>query len=174
MGIVTTGAVFNHALAGPVGDALAVGTTHPVYFLSEVTLAAHLVAVIHIDFRALFGYQKIPLIFFVAGITGQGPRLAAVIQDNFAMGDFSRPRDPDRFVIMALTATEALHFVFAGLGPEAPPLVSFRHLNGFCRKRQGRIDLLFIIKGSRCIFVDLNDAAFSGIRGASWKNEKQC
>jgi hypothetical protein len=53
---VTTGAVFNHPPAGPVGDALAVGTTHPVFFLPEVTLAAHLVTVIHIDFRALFGY----------------------------------------------------------------------------------------------------------------------
>jgi hypothetical protein len=129
--------------------------------------------VIHIDFRALFGYQKIPLIFFVAGITGQGPRLAAVIQDNFAMGDFSSPRDPDRFVIMALTATEALHFVFAGLGPEAPSLVSFRHQNGRYRKRQGRIDLLLIIKGGRCIFVDLNDAALCGICQAGRKNQQQ-
>jgi hypothetical protein len=71
-----------------------------------------------------------------------------VIQHNFTMGDFSGPRDPDRFVIMALTATEALHFVFAGLGSEAPPLVSFGHQNGRYGKRQGRIDLLFIINGS--------------------------
>ena len=70
MGIMTTSAVFNHPLAGPVGDAFAVGTTHPVFFLPEVALAAHLVAVIHIDFRTLFGYQKITLIFFMTGITG--------------------------------------------------------------------------------------------------------
>ncbi len=70
MGIVTTGAVFNHPLSGPVGDALAVGATHPIFFLSEMALAAHLVAVIHVHFHALFGYQKIALIFFVTGITG--------------------------------------------------------------------------------------------------------
>ena len=60
---MTTGAVFNHPLAGPEGDALAVGATHPVFFLSEMALAAHLVAVIDVYFHALFGYQKITLIF---------------------------------------------------------------------------------------------------------------
>jgi hypothetical protein len=173
MGVMASGAVFNHSLAGPVRDAFAVGTTHPVFFLPEVALTAHLVAVIHIDFRALFGYQKITFIFFVTGITGQRPCLAAMIQDNFTMGNFSGPRDPDRFVIMALTATEALQLVLAGLGSEAPPLVSFRHQNGTYGKRQGRIDLLFIIKGSRCIFVGLNDAALCGIRRACWENQQQ-
>jgi hypothetical protein len=124
-----------------------------------MALAAHLVAVIYIDLHALFGYQKITLIFFMTGITGQGSRLAAMIQDNFTMGHFSGPRDPDRFVIMTLTAFKALNLVLAGLGPETPPLVFFGHLNGFYRKRQGRIDLLSIIKGSRCLFVGLNDAA---------------
>ena len=70
MGVVTSGAVFNHPLAGPIGDALAVGTTHPIFFLPEMALAAHLVGVIHIHFHALFGYQKITLIFVVTGITG--------------------------------------------------------------------------------------------------------
>ena len=69
MRIVAAGAVFDHPLAGPVRDALAMGTTHPVFFLSEVALATHLVAMIHIDFRTLFGYQKVALIFFVTGIT---------------------------------------------------------------------------------------------------------
>jgi hypothetical protein len=75
---------------------------------------------------------------------------------------------------MTLTATKALQLVLAGLSPETASLVSFGHLNGLHRKRQDPIDLLFIIKRSRCIFVDLNNAAFSGIRGVSWKNEKQC
>jgi hypothetical protein len=70
MGVVTTSAVFNHSLAGPVRDALAMGTTHPVFFLPEMALAAHLVTVIHIDFRALFGCQKITPIFFVTGKAG--------------------------------------------------------------------------------------------------------
>jgi hypothetical protein len=67
---VTAGAVFNHPLAGPVGNALAVGTTHPVFFLSEMALPAHLIGVIHVHFDALFGHQKITLIFVVTGITG--------------------------------------------------------------------------------------------------------
>ena len=70
MGVVTSGAVFNHPLAGPIGDAFAVGTTHPIFFLSEMALAAQLVRVIHVHFHALFGYQKITLIFVVTGITG--------------------------------------------------------------------------------------------------------
>ena len=173
MGIVTSGAVFNHPLAGPVGDTLAVSATHPVSFLPEMALAAHLVAVIHIDFCTLFGYQKIPFIFFVAGIAGQGPRLGAVIQGYLTMGDFSGLRDPDRFVIVALTAFKTLHFVLAGLGPEAAPLVSFRHQDGTDGKRQSGIDLLFIIKRGRCIFIDLNDAAFNGIRKTSCHNQQQ-
>ncbi len=95
-------------------------------------------------------------------------------QGDVTMGHFSSPWDRDRFIIMTLTAAKALHLVFAGLGPETPSLVSFGHLNVFHRKRQDRIDLLFIIKGSRRIFVDLNNAAFSGICGAPWKNEQQC
>ena len=70
MGVVTSGAVFNHPLAGPIGDALAVGTAHPVLFLSEMALTAHLVAVIHIDFQPFFGHQKIALILFMTGKTG--------------------------------------------------------------------------------------------------------
>ena len=153
------GAVFHHPLPGPVRDALTVRTAHPVFFLPEVTLAAHLVAVIHIDFGALFGYQKITLIFFVTGITGKRPRLAAVIEGDFSVGDFSGPRNLNRFVVVALTAFEALHLVLAGLGPELSSLVPFCHQNGRYGKRQGRIDLLFIINGGRRIFVDFNDAS---------------
>ena len=156
---MTTGAVFNYPLASPERDAFTVGTPHPVFFLPEVTLAAHLVDVIHIDFGALFGYQKIALIFFVTGITGKGPCLTAMIEGDFTMGDISGPRNLNRFVIVALTAFKALHLVLASLGPELPPLVSFCHQNGRYGKRQGRIDLLFIIKGGRCIFIDLNNAA---------------
>ena len=56
MGIVTGSAVFDHPLAGPIGNALTVGTTHPIFFLSEMALTAHLVAVIHVHFHALFGH----------------------------------------------------------------------------------------------------------------------
>ena len=156
-----------------MGDALAVGTTHPVFFLPEVALTAHLVAVIHIDFCALFGYQKIVFIFFMAGITGQGSCLAAVIQNDFTVGDFSGPRDPDRLVIVALTAFKALHLVLARFGAELPPLVSFRYQHGRYGKRQGRIDLFFIINGRRCIFVDFNDAALCGICQVCRKNQQK-
>jgi len=70
MGIVTGGAVFNHPLAGPEGDAFAVSAAHPILLLPEMALTAHLVAVIHVHFHALFGHQKITLIFVVTGITG--------------------------------------------------------------------------------------------------------
>ena len=70
MRVMTGCTVFDDPLARPVGDALAVGATGPILFLPEMALAAHLVAVIHIYLRSLFGYQKITFISFVAGITG--------------------------------------------------------------------------------------------------------
>jgi hypothetical protein len=82
-----------------------------------------------------------------------------MIQDDITVGDFSGPSDRNRFVIMALTATETLQLVLAGLGPETTSLVSFDHLNGFQRKRPDRSDLLLVIKWSLSVFVCLNDAA---------------
>jgi hypothetical protein len=70
MRIVAGCTVFDDPPTRPVGDTFAVGSAGPIFFLSEMALAAHLIAVIHIYFRTLFGYQKIPLIFFVACITG--------------------------------------------------------------------------------------------------------
>jgi hypothetical protein len=57
-------------LASPVGDAFAMGTSHPIFVLSEMALTAELVAVIHIYFLVLFGQQKITLILFMTGETG--------------------------------------------------------------------------------------------------------
>ena len=57
-------------LAGPVGDAFAMGTSHPIFVLSEMALTAELLAVIHIYFDTIFGHQKIALILFMTGKTG--------------------------------------------------------------------------------------------------------
>jgi hypothetical protein len=46
------------------------GTSHPIFALSEMALTAKLVAVIHICFLALFAHQKVTLILFMAGKTG--------------------------------------------------------------------------------------------------------
>jgi hypothetical protein len=46
------------------------GTSHPIFVLSEMALTAELVAVIHIYFVVLFGHQKIALILFMTGETG--------------------------------------------------------------------------------------------------------
>jgi hypothetical protein len=67
--IVTRRTVFNDPLACPVRDALTVGTAHPIFLLSEMTLSTHLVYVIHINLCTFFGHQKITLIFFMAGKT---------------------------------------------------------------------------------------------------------
>jgi len=69
MGIVTGDTVFDHSFAGPVRDAFTVGTTHPIFFLSEMALPAHLIAVVHVDLDPLFGCQKITLILFMTGKT---------------------------------------------------------------------------------------------------------
>jgi len=96
-----------------------------------------------------------------------------MLQDDITVGDFSGPSDRDRFVVMTLTAAEALQFILAGFCPEMPSLVSFGYLNGIHRKRPDRIDLLLIIKWGCRIFVDLNDAVISGICGAPGKKDKQ-
>jgi hypothetical protein len=46
------------------------GTSHPIFVLSEMALTAELVAVIHIYFDTIFGHQKIALILFMTGETG--------------------------------------------------------------------------------------------------------
>ena len=56
MGIVTGRTVLNDPFARPVGQALAVGAAGPVFFLSEMALAAQLIAVIHINFDTCFGF----------------------------------------------------------------------------------------------------------------------
>ena len=118
VGIVTGRTVFDDPFACPVGDAFAVGTAHPIFFLSEMALAAHLVAVIHIHFHAPFGYQKITLILFVTGKTGQGFILPAMNQDDITMGHFSGLCNRDFFIVVTLTALKALDLVLAGLCPE--------------------------------------------------------
>jgi hypothetical protein len=46
------------------------GTSHPIFVLSEMALTAELVAVIHIYFDTIFGHQKITLILLMTGETG--------------------------------------------------------------------------------------------------------
>jgi hypothetical protein len=70
MGIMTRRAVLHNPRAGPVGEALAVSTAHPIFMLSEMALSAHPVTVIHIHFQSFFGHQIIAFIFVMAGKTG--------------------------------------------------------------------------------------------------------
>ena len=70
MGIVTGRTVFDDPLSGPVGDALAVCPAHPIFFLSEMALAAQLVAVIHVHFHTPFGLKEITRILFMTRETG--------------------------------------------------------------------------------------------------------
>jgi hypothetical protein len=65
MGIVTKCTVFDDPFASPVGGSLAVCAAHPIFFLSEMALTAHLVAVIHVQFQSLFSHQEITLISLV-------------------------------------------------------------------------------------------------------------
>ncbi len=110
-------------LASPVGDAFAMGTSHPIFVLSEMALSADLVAVIHIYFDALFGHQKIALILFMTGETGKRSILATMNQGDIAMGHFSGLGNCNFFVIVTLTALKALQLVRPGLDPERSPLV---------------------------------------------------
>ena len=69
-----------------------------------MALTAHLVTVIHINFRSSLGHQKITLLLVVTGIAGERFLRAAMIQTDISVGHFGSVGDTDRFVIMALTA----------------------------------------------------------------------
>ncbi len=64
--------VLDDPFTNPVGYSLPVGSTHPIFALSEMALGAHLIAVIHIDFHTRFGYEKITLILIMTRKTGKG------------------------------------------------------------------------------------------------------
>jgi len=81
-------------------------------------------------------------------------------QDDFTVGHFSCPGDPDRFIIVTLAAFKALYFFGPRLGLEISPLVFLHHPYGLYGKREDGIDLHFIIKWGSCIFIHLNDTAF--------------
>ena len=175
MGIMAGSAVFDDPPAGPVGDAFAVSAARPVFFLPEVALAAHLVAVIHIDLRSLFGYQIIALIFFVASITGQGLILSAMDQNDIAMGHFCGPSNRDGFVIMTLTALEALHLVFTGFRPERLRPVFRLYGYFFFGNQKDGIESFFIIEGVGCILNGPVDTALPGrIHRPCRKDDEHC
>ena len=139
------------------------GAANPVFLLSEMTLPAHLVAVVHIDLYFRFGHQVITFVFFVTGIAGHLLYLTGVIQADFTMSHFSSPRYIYGLIFVTLTALEALYLVLAGFGPECTALVRTGHLNDIGRKYGYDINLLSLIEGRVCIFISLRYAALIAI-----------
>ena len=173
MRIVTGHTVFDDPLAGPVGDTLAVGTADPVFFLSEMTLRAQLVAVVHIHIDTRFGFQKITFLPIMTRKTGKRFFRTAMIESDLAMGHFSSPGDTDRFIVMTLAAFKALDLVFAGFGPENPPCIHCLRRNDICRRHQDRVDALLIINRCVGIFINLRNTALPRMRGPPGKANEQ-
>ena len=99
------------------------GTTHPVFALSEMALSAHPEAVIHIDDHTRFGYEEITIILIMTRKTGQGFLQPAVNEGDIPMGHFGRLRYRHCFMSMTLTALVALDLILPGPCPERSPLV---------------------------------------------------
>ncbi len=114
------------------------GTAHPVFFLPEMALAAHLVTVIHIYFRSGFGHQKITLLLVMTRIAGQRFIRTAMIQSDITMGYFGSIGDTDRCVVVALTAFKAFHLFLAGFRPETPLLIGSPRQNRIFRQSDDR------------------------------------
>ncbi len=93
MGVVARGTVLHHSLTGPVGDALAVGTTRPIPFLSKMTGTAHAVDMIHVYFPPFPGHQEVTIIPAVAGKAGKWPVLLTMGRNDITMGDLRCPRN---------------------------------------------------------------------------------
>ncbi len=169
---MTGRAVFDDALARPVGDPLAVGAPDPVDLLSEVALAAYLVGVIHRRLDALFRFQQVPIALFVACKTGQRP-LPAMIQRDIPVGRLRGPFNRDFFVVVALTASKALDLIHAALRSEKPPLVFYLHLDRVPGRRRKEADPLFIIERGRGFFYRLRDTPGSGVYTPPREKNKQ-
>lgn len=118
------GAVHYSPLTGPVGYTLAVGTTHPIPFLSEMALTAHLIGVIHFYFCPLLGIQKITFILVMTCKTLQGFIFRAMYQNDIAMGHLRGLVNWGFVVVMAVAASKTLDLVMTRFCPEKPALVS--------------------------------------------------
>ena len=150
--------VFDDPSTRPVSQALAVGSAHPVFFLSEMALAAQLVAVIHVDPGSLFNHEEIALVFFMAGKTVKGFLLPTVHQGNVAMGHFCSLRNFDFLVVVTLAALEALNFILTGPGPETSALVPGLHQYGIRRQRLDRTDTL-VVKWGGCLLIGFGNSS---------------
>ena len=78
MRIVACGTIEHHPLTGPIGNSFAMRATEPVSFLAKMALTAELVAMVEIDFSALFILQKISFFDMVAIYTAQSLPFLAV------------------------------------------------------------------------------------------------
>ena len=124
MGVVAGGAGFNHPLACPVLDTLAVGAAHPVFFLPKVALAAQFIAVIHVHNLPRLGDQGIAFFAIVTGKAGERFFFAAMVKGNAAVSDLCRLGDVDGLVVVTLAALKAGHFIFARFRPKTFPTVA--------------------------------------------------
>ena len=88
--------------------------------------------------------------------------LPAVYQYNIAMGHFSGLRDQDFFIVVALTALEALNFFLAGTRPEAPPLIAGIYQDGIHRQRLDLADMRCVFKRGGRLFVGFGDTFRTG------------
>ena len=163
MGIVAGSTIFNDPLTGPVRDSLAVGATDPIFFLPEMALTAHLVAVVHINLGARLGDEVIARILFMTGVAGKRFVLSPVIEHDIPVGNFSSLYLIDPFIIVALAAFKSFNPGLAGFGPEASPLISGLHQNNIPGKRYGRVNLRLIIKRLGGALVDPGDPAFTAV-----------
>jgi len=75
-------------------------TTDPVFFLPEVTLTAHIIGMIQINFGSFTCHKKIPIILIVTGVAGKGVSFIPMNDLNICMGNFSCIMDLYFFIIV--------------------------------------------------------------------------
>ena len=111
---MTGGAVVDRTFACPVGHPFSMGAAQPVALLPKMALAAELVTVVEIDLPAFFVFQVIPFLRVVAVDADQPLILAAMFENDVAMGQLGSLLGGHRLVGMAAAAFVAFNLGFSG------------------------------------------------------------
>lgn len=117
--------VKNNPIAGPIAHPLAVGASQPVTFLAEMTLTAQLVAMIKINLRAFFIFQRVQIDRMVAVNAAERTHFLTMINHNIAVGKLEGTLATDLFFGVTTAALVPFDILLPGENPKRSALIFF-------------------------------------------------
>jgi hypothetical protein len=95
------------------------GAPYPIFFLPEMTLAAHIIHMVQIDFASLARDEKVTVILTMTGIAGKGSVFAPVIYLDISVRNISSIKDGYFLIVVAGTWSALSTFWVAILNLDA-------------------------------------------------------